>query len=415
MKSLTTFGSFAIAITMCSHSAAADRGKILDRHGEPLATGNGSYPAANAAAHLIGYCPAGEGQHGHGGIEEAFDAVLARGESIQLTIDRQLQTSTYKILQESGKRGAAVVVDPENGEILALVSYPSYDPNKLTKEDLKEQLAALSEAPNSPLLARAPEGTYPPASTFKAFSSLALMRASKAGAQTCSGTTEIDGESYRCWKTSGHGELPGIGAALRNSCNCYYYQAASDLQVSALVDVARTFGYGSPSGIEIKESTGALPSGNIQNAAIGHGDTEVTPLQIANAYAAIGNGGTLYKAHLIANKEPEKIRTIADEGFEAAHLEKVKAGLIEVVEHPEGTGRRAKLEGGMPTAGKTGTAAISDNHYAALFAGYAPVDEPRFAICVLQEGEASISGGQTSAPLAARILAKADALRKTHP
>ena len=115
------------------------------------------------------------------------------------------------------------------------------------------------------------------------------------------------------------------------------------------------------------------------------------------------------------NKEPEKVSTITAKGIQAAHLETVKAGLIEVVEHPEGTGRRAKIEGGMRIAGKTGTAAITDDRYAAIFAGYAPVEAPRFAVCVVQEGDATLSGGKASAPLAAKILAKADALKKAKP
>ena len=394
---------------MCGLSGAADRGSIFDRNGEVIATGDRKYPAAEATAHLVG----------KGGLEEAYDTNLAAGESLQLNIDLQLQTSAYGFLKESGLPGAAVVIDPSNGEVLAMVSYPSYDPNDLVKGISKETLAALAEPPSEPLLSRASAATYPPASTFKALSSLAVLGKEMDGSQTCSGTTEAHGKSFLCWKASGHGKVADVRAALRNSCNCYYYQAAADLPLSALVDVARAFGYGSRTGIEITESAGSLPSAelgsDVQSTVIGHGHSEATPLQIANAYATIANGGTLYCPQLIAHKEPGKVSTITAKGIQAAHLEIVKASLIEAVEHPEGTGRRAKIEGGMRVAGKTGTAAITDDRYAAIFAGYAPVEAPRFAICVVQEGGSTLSGGKASAPLAAKILAKADALRKAKP
>ncbi len=419
MKNRFVNSSFALWITMSSLAGAAERGAIVDRNGDVIATGDRQYPAAEATAHLVGYCQSGEGRHGKGGLEEAFDAVLAAGEKLQLNIDLRLQTSTFEILKESGHPGAAVVIDPGNGEVLAMVSYPSYDPNEFAKGISTEQLVALAESPSAPLLPRATEATYPPASTFKTFSSLALLANDMAGPQTCSGTTEVNGKTFRCWKASGHGNVTDVRAALRNSCNCYYYQAAVNLPLSTLVEIARAFGYGSPSGIETTDSAGALPSAelgsDIQNAVIGHGHTKVTPLQIANAYATVANGGTLYRPHLVAKKEPEKVSTLAATGIQLAHLETVKAGLIEVVEHPEGTGRRAKIEGGLRVAGKTGTAAIANDRSAAIFAGYAPVEKPRFAICVVQEGDSTLSAGEASAPLAGRILARADALRKATP
>lgn len=415
-KSLITASAFTLfSLLLNSIALPADRGDIIDRNGEVIATGHREYPAAEATAHITGHCQHGNQLTGASGLEKAFDSSLSKGNPLQLNIDLNLQRATFEILRETGRPGAAVIIVPQSGAVLAMVSFPSYDSVLFASRADKD-----SDEQTAPPHSRACDFPYPPASTFKTFTSVALQKFGKSLSQTCTGITELDGRKYRCWKSSGHGDLPGVRQALCVSCNCYYYQAVtSDLSLQQLGDAAAAFGFGKKSGIEIQEHTGSLAGPDEQSelpyACIGHGKTTATPLQLANAFATLANGGTLYQPQLVAGKKPVIVSTLADSGIDAAHLRPVAQGLLDVVEAPEGTGRLAKVEG-LRVAGKTGSGTLSDNRSVGLFAGYAPVESPRYAICVVQEnkpGEASVPGGKVAAPVASRILAKAEMLSKS--
>ncbi len=348
---------------------------------------------------------------------------FAPGRSIATTLKRDFQAQVEEIFGD--RTGAVVVMDPRNGDLLALVSSPDFDPNALLQ-------------PNSPppppgaFFNRATQGVYPPGSIFK----IVMMAAALTHGFTAGSTFQDPGywdglgPGYRkwCWLRSGHG-LVDLPTALTVSCNVAFYQIGFALyqqDPDIVPQMARAFGLGAPTGIQgVPEEAGLVPDaawraqqggrpwsvGDAVNMAIGQSDLLVTPLQIARMLAAVANGGILYRPRLVlrigpAPGQPEETFPPEVQGrlpVPEEALAVIRQGLLGVTTHPRGTATWVFRGMPLPVAGKTGTAETAPGQPPhAWFACYAPADQPELVVVVVVE-----HGGQGSAvaaPLARQIL-----------
>ncbi len=355
-----------------------------------------------------------------------------QGSNVQLTIDARIQYITEKALRAVG-RAAAVVIDPNNGDILAMASVPSYDPNAFIPAISATEWSALTQDATDPLMNRA-LGAYAPGSTYKIPTALAGIRAGVDGRRFgCSGGVQYGDKFMACWiasKGGSHGSLD-LENAIRVSCNAFFYQYGNAAGIDQIVAVGNMIGFGQKSGIPLSgESPGILPgpewlatahprerwsSGQTANVAIGQGYVLATPLQMAMLAATVANRGTSYYPRLVdkviaqdgtvVREEPVKIRAnLLDGGFTPEKLEIVRRGMWDVVNRDGGTARTARIKN-HEVAGKTGTAqfwrgSVKDNH--TWFIAFAPYEAPRYAVAVLVQG--AQSGGGVAAPIAAKIL-----------
>ena len=374
------------------------------------------------------------------------------GRNLYLTIDAHLQEAAEAAF--AGRPGAAVAIDPRNGEVLALVSVPNYDPNLFVNGIAQSDYSALLEAPDTPLLDRALRGRYPPGSTMKPFVGLAgLELGFRTPQDTVISTGEffIPGQSrgYRDDIRWGHGRVD-LELAIEWSVNTYFYQLALDMGIDRLAGYLGQFGFGAPTGIDLPgEGSGVLPSrewkrasmnqpwylGETVIAGIGQGYWVVTPLQLAHAVATLGNRGVRERPHLllatqdglgaerVAVAPPPSPGTVIRK---AADWAAVEAGMHGAIYGDHGTARG--LGDGFPytIAGKTGTVEkfsrttdawdtrVSDAELAArhraLFICFTPAEAPRIAVAVVLESAAW--GGKDAAPLARKIL---DAWLRSQP
>ncbi len=361
------------------------------------------------------------------------------GHRIRLTLDMELMQALRRAFR-GHPAGAAVVLEMDTGKVRALFSKPSYDPNHMTRGMSREAYARLRDDPFRPLIDRTVYESYFPGSTFKPISALAGLAEERITPEQrveCTGSLELGNRRFRC--TQVHGELDLKGALIR-SCNVYFYRLGMEVGIDALARYARMLGLGERTGIGINSETAGFiatrdwylrrwgapyRAGFTLNAAIGQGNTRVTLLQLALAYAALFNGGRLMKPLLV-----EEIRTAEGrlvERFQPrvrrqVHIEeRFRSLLLEalqgVVEDPEGTAHGARIEDGVPIAGKTGTAQVphakpppgEDPSRAwywrrdhAWFVGLAPADAPRYVVVVLVEHGGA--GGRTAAPIGIRVL-----------
>lgn len=348
---------------------------------------------------------------------------FAPGRSITTTLHRGFQAQVEEIFGD--RTGAVVVMDPRNGDLLAVVSRPAFDPNTLLR-------------PNSPppapgaFLNRATQGLYPPGSIFK----IVVMAAALTHGFTARSTFQDPGywdglgPGYRkwCWLRTGHGVVD-LPTALTVSCNVAFYQIGFALyqQDPDLVPrMARAFGLGAPTGIQgIPEEAGLVPDaawraqqggrpwsvGDAVNMAIGQSDLLVTPLQIARMLAAVANGGILYRPRLVlrigpAPGQPEETFPVEAQGrlpIPEDALAVIRQGLVGVTTHPRGTAAWAFRGMPFPVAGKTGTAETAPGQPPhAWFACYAPADQPELVVVVIVEHGGQ--GSMVAAPLARQIL-----------
>ncbi|GAB4538155.1 MAG: penicillin-binding protein 2 [Thermodesulfovibrionia bacterium] len=336
-----------------------------------------------------------------------------KGKDITLTIDINLQ----KVAEESlyGKNGAIVVLDPKTGEVLAMASSPSFDPNLFATGITRGDWLLLINNPDKPLLNRATQGQYPPGSTFKIVSAIAGLEEGvidEATGFVCNGGMDMGGRRFGCWRKEGHGWVD-FYRAVAQSCDVYFYNVGKRLGIDRLERYARMLGLGSPTGIEIDgEKTGVVPStrwkiermgspwygGETLNTAIGQGYLTATPLQMARLVSAVVNGGRLYKVHLLKDTPPQIERTI-DISRENEYL--LRKALMGVVEN--GTGRMAYSRV-VRIGGKTGTAqsGARDNKDHAWFVAFAPEDDPELAVSVLIEHGGH--GGAVAAPIAKGVI-----------
>ena len=366
------------------------------------------------------------------------------GERLQLTIDARLQEKAYELYGEES--GAAVLLDAENGEVLAFVSTPSYNSNDFVNGVSSKIYDALLANERSPLLNKAIAGLYSPGSTFKMIVALAALEEGIITKDTkvyCSGRMQLGNHFFHCWKKYGHGAV-NVVEALQHSCDIFFYDVAQRLGIEKIAAMSRRFGLGLPTGIELGgEKGGLIPSkkwplerfgepwqtGETLIAGIGQGYIMTTPLQLAVMTARIANGGREIKPTFVktGEKERQKIRNMR---LNKNHVDWVKEGMCAVVNRPGGTafGSRFNFEG-QEMCGKTGTTQVRRitmkerqsgivrqedlpwkyrNH--ALFVGYAPQDKPKYAVAVLVEHGGG--GSSVAAPIGAKLLREALKLDK---
>lgn len=353
------------------------------------------------------------------------------GHHLVTTIDLRLQKVAEDAFPDSVK-GAVVVLNPQNGEIFAMVSSPRLDPNifSLEKRELAREWASVAMDSTQPLNNRAIMGTYPPASVFKLITASAGLEYGIINQDTrykpCFGGYQFGSRYQRCWKPQGHGSMTVVDA-LRESCDTYFYQAGLDIDMERINEVARRFGLGDTLGIDIPgEKRGLLMDstiyekrfkrlnwhwarGLILNLAIGQGQL-VTPLQQAAMFGALASGRGLYKPHFM--KEIQRyngsvIRKYKPVRISNARIKGENHGIIlqameEVVNAPHGTGKRAAVKG-IRVGGKTGSAENPQGEKThAWFAAAAPLENPSIAIAVVMENAGG--GGAMAAPIAGKIL-----------
>ena len=362
------------------------------------------------------------------------------GESIRLSIDINLQKLVEDMYGE--RRGALVAIDPQNGEVLAFVSKPTFDPNLFVEGIDQESWSELNESINKPLLNRALRGTYPPGSTYKPFMGLAALETGKRQP----GTVIMDGGS---WTFGGHTFRSGhalgpvdLYRSIVKSSNVYYYQLANDMGVNAIHDFMKPLGFGQITGIDIPgETRGVLPStewkrttykraaqqkwyaGETISLGIGQGYNNFTMLQLASATATLAAGGMKHTPHIVkAEQDPQTLQFKdiaqppgADLGYKAANVALVKRGMVGVTQ--EGTSRGVFAGAPYLSGGKTGTAqAVTIGQKArydarrlaehqrdhSLYIAFAPADNPRIAVAAIVENAGF--GAAHAAPLVRRVM-----------
>lgn len=460
----------------------------INRHRFPgvdiVARLNRNYPLGSLAVHALGYVGriseeelrivdvsnyAGSSHIGKIGIEQAYEDVLhgqvgvrqvevnaigrmlreiqstppKPGKNLILTLDTNLQ----RIAEESmeGRRGAVVAIEPRTGDILAFVSTPTYNPNLFVKGINSKTYKELRDSPDQPLYNRAMRGQYPPGSTVKPFVALAGLESGEVTSSSkifCGGAYMLRGGThrYRDWKRGGHGATE-MTKAIAESCDVYFYDLAQNLGIDAMQSFLHNFGFGQPTGIDIKgELTGILPSrewkrraykqawypGETLIVGIGQGYFLSTPLQLAHATATLANRGT--------NIQPRLVKSIYDPNNQTTteippvdlgtinlkntdHWDQIITAMTEVVHSRSGTAHKIGKDAPYIIAGKTGTAQVftvkQDERYDetkiderlkdhALFVAYAPVEDPKIAIAIIVENGGSGSG--SAAPIARRVM-----------
>lgn len=368
------------------------------------------------------------------------------GANVNLTIDARIQMIAEEALRAVG-RGAAVVIDPNNGNILAMASVPSFDPNAFIPSIKAKDWEALRKDEANPMVNRAVSG-FPPGSTFKLVTTMAGLRKGLAAKTfNCGGGVSYGDHFFHCWigaKGGSHGTL-GISDAIKVSCNSFFYQMGNAAGIDAIDEIGDSLGLGKTSGIEItSESPGVLPGPDwmrihyprerwsqayTANVSIGQGYDLVTPLQLAMVYATVANRGISYypklvqsvtsmidgkpilneKGEPVVNPAPKVHRDLRFD-FPAQQIELARRGLWKVVNEDGGTGGKARLQG-VQVAGKTGTAqAMTEGKKdtIAWFACFAPYDSPKYTIVVMVQG--GEHGGSVAAPIATRILERSLAM-----
>jgi penicillin-binding protein 2 len=358
------------------------------------------------------------------------------GHDTSLTIDIGLQQFVYeRLAQQPG--AAAVVMDVQNGSVYALVSQPGFDPNLFTYGISKDDWDRLNNDDHAPLLDKVITGLYAPGSTFKPVVAMAGFESDLLDPDAhvfCPGYIDLGDYRFHCWKHGGHGNV-NFRQAVAGSCDTYFYDLGRRIGIDRLQAMAHRFGFGQKRGIDLPhERTGLIPGrawklatqghpwqqGETLVAAIGQGYMLVTPLQLATMAARLGNGGKAVVPHMLKYPGSENA-SMPSMNFDADQLALVCDAMSAVVNEPTGTAYGARIpDQSMAMAGKTGTAQVKRISEAereegtinenvpwkerdhALFAGFAPVDAPRYAVAVVVEHGGS--GAHMAAPIARDIL-----------
>lgn len=442
------------------------------------------YPFKNLAAHVIGYLQELSPEEmkteiyggrrlgelvGKTGIEKQYEADLVgghgqlvevvdslgrereevirqepqKGEDLTLTLDFDLQQEAEKLLE--GREGAIIVMDVRTGEILALASYPNFDPNRFINRFTSEEWLDLVNSPEFPLENRAIRGLYSPGSVFKltvAVGSLDLDIATEETTFVCKGETRIYNHPFSCWREGGHGKIAFV-EAIKDSCNIYFYNLGKEMGIEEISRYARMLGFGAKTGIDLPgEKSGLVPDpqwkikarnepwqkGETISVSIGQSFMLVTPIQVASHTALIANRGIRITPHLFKslNDSGEKRESVFDlprmhhVSVESSVFEQVIQGMWEAVNN-QGTGWAARVSD-FDVCGKTGsTQVISEDKSEELeeketeeeeeeeevkthswFTGFAPRENPEIVVTVLVEYGGM--GGETAAPLARRLF-----------
>ena len=433
------------------------------------------YAAGNLAAHLVGYI--GEVNQteiaenkgyrqgdlvGKVGLEKAWEGELRGynggqqievdatgrklrvldevktqpGHNIHLTLDLELQEQVEQALGEA--EGAVVVLAVETGEVLALASRPTFDPNLFALSIKPNEWQTLVEDPLRPLTNRALRGQYPPGSTFKPFMALAALEEGIITPETqfnCQGGLPFGGRTFHCWKRPGHGRVD-LKQALAQSCDVYFYKVGLRLGIQNIAQHARRFWLGQDLKLQLEAASGVIPDvewkrrrfnapwyeGETLSVVIGQSYVLTTPIQMAVATAALANGGVVYRPFFVtqvSDADGESIQTYSPEvitriDIPEEHLHVVRDGMREVVHGERGTGKKALLPH-VEVAGKTGTSQVVSRihdeeekvprHHRdhAWFIAFAPVQNPQIAVACLIE-HAGKGGGAAAAPVVRQVL-----------
>ncbi len=351
------------------------------------------------------------------------------GANVYLTVDKRIQEAAETAF--AGKKGAVVAMNPTTGEILAMVSRPSYDPNLFAQRLTGEEWQKIATDPTHPMQNRAFQAQYPPGSIFKLMVTIAGLESGALTPETkfnCPEHFYLGNAKFDDWKKGGFGVLD-LKSAITHSANVYFYQAGLRVGIDPIVRTAKAFGLGEPPGLGLgDEAKGNLPNpqprrggqpgwtlGNTVISSIGQGPVVTSPMQLLGMVSAIANGGTIYRpwvvkkvvslaGEVLEEYEPQAVRQVS---VKPETLAFVRQAMLSVVE--SGTGAKAKVPG-ILIAGKTGTAQVvkkgDEKGHAALkdhgwFVSFAPVDNPRIAVVVLVENGGF--GGQVAAPVAKAV------------
>jgi penicillin-binding protein 2 len=347
-----------------------------------------------------------------------------KGNDIRLSLDINLQKEAEEAFAE--RSGALVAIKPDTGELLGLLSRPSFDPNHFAKGVLYEEWLALTQDKNKPMLNRALQSQYPPGSTFKIIMAIAGLEEGVITPETkveCRGGITYGRWHFGCWRKQGHGVV-SLHRALVESCDVYFYEVGKRLGIDKIYDYASSFGLGKETGFKlVNERRGLIPNtkwkkenkkqpwypGETLNTAIGQGYVAATPIQMAVMMSAVVNGGNLYRPTLIKGTTPVLSGKIK---AQSESLEIVKRALSGVVNEPGGTGWAAKSNL-VSICGKTGTAQViamkgSTQHLSekfrdhAWFVAFAPLEKPEVSLSVFVEHGGH--GGATAAPIAKKAI-----------
>jgi penicillin-binding protein 2 len=365
------------------------------------------------------------------------------GKNLHLTIDSSLQQLAEYLF--TGQKGSMVAIDPRNGEILALVSMPSFDPNLFVNGISIANYSALRDSPKRPLFNRAITGQYPPGSTTKPFFGLAGLESNVIGPGHkvfCGGYYQLpnDERKYRDWKKWGHGNMT-LEGAITQSCDVFFYDLAYNLGIDRMSEFMKQFGFGSRTGIDsTSERPGLMPSrewkrnargmpwfpGETLITGIGQGALLVTPLQLSSSTGALAMQGKLYKPHLVKSIEnpvdqtDQPVEVVLSSEYKLKkklNWDHVVRGMTNVIHNVRGTAHRIARGLQYKIAGKTGTAQVfgiaQDEEYEeenvtkklrdhALFMAFAPVEDPRIAVSVVVENGGH--GSSVAAPIARKIM-----------
>lgn len=360
------------------------------------------------------------------------------GANLVLKLDARLQEVVHRAFGE--RRGALVAIEPATGGVLAFVSKPGFDPNLFVDGIDPQNWNELNTSPDKPMVNRALAGTYPPGSTFKPFMALAALAYGKrtpTQAISDPGYFLFGNHTFRDDKVGGHG-MVDMYKSIVVSCDTYYYVLANELGIDAISRFMGQFGFGSRTGIDIAgEVAGVLPSqewkmrrfkqkwyaGETISIGIGQGYNSYTPLQLANATAALANDGVMFRPHVVdyveevhtKRRTPIEPRPLRELAFKREHLAVVKNAMVGV--NKEGTGARAFAGAPYTHAGKTGTSQVIgikpgekyiESRVAerfrdhALFIAYAPAEKPTIALAVIVEN--SGFGARAAAPIARQVF-----------
>ncbi|MDF1851960.1 MAG: penicillin-binding transpeptidase domain-containing protein [Verrucomicrobiales bacterium] len=429
------------------------------------------YPQGPTLSHVVGYVGKrpprttgpivndealwGQGM-GVDGLEEAFETdlrgkpgrvnvlfeadgtktkedVLSRpspGYNVVTSIDLEMQQICEDILAEKVKRGAMVIMDVRNGDVMAMASFPQFDPNDFIPSISQEKYSELVQDPEKPLFPRAFRAAYPPASTFKVPVALGFLESGYISASDlypCPSSWQVGNLVMRNWNKNGEGLMNVIGALTR-SCNTWFYEVATSAGADSMSYMATRLGLGQKTGLPLNEVEGFIPSnrwwldkygymmsdGEEAVMSIGQGKVETTPIQIARMMAGIGNGRQVLKPRLVKQIQDvnhEIVRSFPVEvsnslNVDGYSLRAVRRGMYDVVNAGNGTGKAAYHK--ITVSGKTGTGQwkVANEQNVAWFAGYFPAKYPIYSFAVIYEGDPGekVGGGKNAAPVVGEFL-----------
>lgn len=363
------------------------------------------------------------------------------GMNVKLTIDRDMQIAAYKALE--GRVGGVISIDIESGQVLSMVSRPSFDPSQFSRGLTPEYWRSLVQNKQHPLRDRNIQEHFSPGSTFKAITGIAAFENGEIDEHTevnCNGSFRLGRKVYHCWKKEGHGPT-SLVKAIRESCNVYFQKAANRMDIDDISAYARAFGMGARTGISLpREVSGLIPTkewkkkrfgqewqaGETLSCSIGQSYVLSSTIQLATAYAAIANGGKIFRPYVVKdifNTEGELVKTFTPELLSQVKMKNpdtlkfVREGLFQVMNNPKGTAF-ARRGAGILMAGKTGTSQVKsasadkvyqkcdlmdyESRHHGLFVGFAPYDNPKIAVAVIVEHGCSGSGA--AAPIGEAVV-----------